>query len=145
MYSIYTTAFILLLTFLFISPVSSRTVTLSNTQLPTDTNGNLLYTGEATVLTYNNTYYVYMNNWGGCPGLDCCKMGNCATCCFNPPTARFNDTCVYTNNHSVVVYQTDDFAVWNYLGIALPLSARKVGIEFRPQVIYSPPLNQFVM
>lgn len=138
--------FVLLLSFLILtSSVSCRTVTLSNTQLPTDTNGDLLLTGEATVLAYNKTYYVYFNNWGGCPGLNCCEMGNCATCCFNPPTARFNDTCVYTNNHSVVVYQTDDFSSWNYLGIALPLSARIVGIEFRPQVIFSPSLNQFVM
>jgi hypothetical protein len=37
----------------------------------------------------------------------------------------------------VVVYSTPDFGTWTYLGVALPLGARKVGIEFRPQVVFN--------
>jgi hypothetical protein len=51
-------------------PADAKSVTLSNTALPTDTDGNLLLTGEATILAANGLYWVYMNNWGGCPGVD---------------------------------------------------------------------------
>jgi hypothetical protein len=89
------------------------------------------------------------NVWGGCPGVDCCESGNCASCCFNPPTPRFPDACVYTNNHTVgklsgslhqhinhrmanaVAYTTPDFVNWTPLGTVL--FGRKTGIEFRPQ------------
>jgi hypothetical protein len=124
---------------------TARSVTLSNTALPRDTAGNPLITGEATILAANATYYVYLNDWGGCPGVDCCPTGACASCCFNPPSKAYPDACVYTNNHSVVAYETPDFETWTYLGVALPLSARLPGIEFRPQVVWSPPLQQYVM
>jgi hypothetical protein len=119
-------------------PAAARTVTLSNTALPVDTSGAQILTGEMTVLPWNGTFFVYSNVWGGCAGIDCCTSGACASCCFNPPTPRYNDTCVYTANHSVVVYETPDFATWTYLGVALPPSARRPGIEFRPQVLARP-------
>jgi hypothetical protein len=43
------------------------------------------------------------------------------------------------------VYSTPDFGTWKYLGVALPLTARKVGIEFRPQVVYNALSKTFVM
>lgn len=124
-----------------------RSAVLSNTALPVDTNGNTLLTGEVSVMAFNGTWYIFSNNWGGCPGLDCCTApaNNCATCCFNPPTPTYNDTCVYTGNHPVVVYSTTDFTSFQYEGVALGLANRLPGIEFRPQVFYSPPLNKFVM
>ena len=45
----------------------ARDVTLSNIALPNDNLGNMLLTGEATVLALAGTYYAYFNNWGGCP------------------------------------------------------------------------------
>jgi hypothetical protein len=126
----------------------ARTVTLSNTQLPVDTRGLPILTGEMSILldpasnASSPSWIVYSNDWGGCPGDDCCTMGNCATCCFNPPSTRFPDACVYTNNHSVVAYRTD-FVTWEYLGVALPMTARLAGIEFRPQVVYKD--GQFIM
>lgn len=123
---------------------SARSVTLSNVQLPNDQFGRPVKTGEASVLPYNGSYYVYMNDWGGCPGIDCCPTsGGCASCCFT--AAPFTDPCVYTNNHSVLVYSTPDFATWRYEGVALPLSARLPGIEFRPQVVYNQKTDTFVM
>jgi hypothetical protein len=122
-----------LLFFAWLARGRAKQVTVSNTALPLDTSGNLLLTGELSALRYNGTYYVYSNNWGGCPGIDCCPTsGGCSSCCFTGPP--FTDPCVYTNNHSVVVYQTDDFSTWNYLGVALSVQARKPGTEFRPQV-----------
>jgi hypothetical protein len=59
-------------------------VTVSNVQLPRDQTGSPLLTGEADVLHWNGTYYYYMNNWGGCPGVDCCSTpSGCASCCFH--------------------------------------------------------------
>lgn len=129
-----------------IASVSASKVVLSNTALPLDTQGNMLLTGELTMMNVSNTWYVYMNNWGGCSGVDCCPSGDgCASCCFNPPSPTYPDPCVYTNNHSVVVYSTTDFQTWTFGGEALPLANRKVGIEFRPQVVYSSVLDMFVM
>eukprot|EP01043_Picozoa_sp_COSAG02_P007906 COSAG02_NODE_244_length_27402_cov_41.050397_24_plen_143_part_00 len=63
--------------------VEAATVKLSNVALPTDQYGQKLITGEADVLKHNDTYYLYFNNWGPCPGVDCCKTAaGCATCCF---------------------------------------------------------------
>ena len=57
---------------LLIAATAAKDVTVSNVALPEDQNGNLLLTGEATVLVKDGTYYFYFNNWGGCPGVDCC-------------------------------------------------------------------------
>ncbi len=68
-----------------LAPLGSEaaTVKLSNVALPTDQNGEKLITGEADVLKHGDTYYLYFNNWGPCPGVDCCKTSaGCATCCF---------------------------------------------------------------
>lgn len=126
---------------------SPKTVRLSNTALPVDTTGAPLLTGEATVLFVDHLslYYLYFNNWGGCPGVDCClpPANNCATCCFT--SAPYSDPCVYTSNHSVVVYSTPDFQSFTYGGVALPPSARLPGVEFRPQVLYNPATLTYVM
>jgi hypothetical protein len=127
--------FSLLLTFAF---ASARTVTLPNTRLPVDTSGDTLITGEASFLhsASDNLWYAYFNNWGGCVGVDCCPSpSGCASCCF--ATGYAPDPCVYTDNHTIVVYSTPDFGTWTYLGVALPASARRAGIEFRPQVVFN--------
>ena len=43
---------------------SATTVTLSNTVLPLDQNGNKIVTGEAGCLEHNGTFYFYFNDWG---------------------------------------------------------------------------------
>ena len=116
-------------------------VTLSNTVLPRDQNGDLLLTGEADVLLYDRSYYFYFNNWGGCAGVNCCNSsGGCASCCFDGP----EDGCVYRTNHTVEVYKTD-LQNWEYLGVALSVQSRHEGIEFRPHVIYNEKSKLFVM
>lgn len=128
--------FIFLSLYLIHMIVSARTVTLSNTRLPLDTSGSPLKTGEASFLFAQGVYWAYLNNWGGCKGVDCCPSpSGCASCCFHDGYAP--DPCVYTNNHSVVVYSTPDFNDWYFQGEALPPSARRTGIEFRPQVVFN--------
>ena len=119
----------------------ARLVTLSNTVLPLDTSGAPLLTGETSILAYNGTYYFYVNNWGGCPAVDCCPSATgCASCCFAP-----SDPCVYTANHSVVLYSTRDFASWTPHGEVLGVGDRRPGIEFRPQVVYCAATGKFLM
>ena len=121
---------------------SARDVTLSNVRLPVDSDGNLMLTGEMSVVRHNSTWYVYVNNWGGCKGIDCCPSAQgCASCCMQSE----GDGCVYTNNHSVVVYATKDLIQWNYLGVALPRSSRINGIVFRPCVVFNEKTHRFVM
>jgi hypothetical protein len=120
----------------------ARAAVLSNTALPLDTDGNLMLTGESSVLAVNGTFYLYANVWGGCPGVDCCSSPTgCASCCFQGPT----DPCVYTDNHTVVAYSTRDFAAWRFEGVMLAPSGRRAGIEFRPQVVYAAQTGLFVM
>ena len=120
--------------------IISRTVQLPNTRLPVDRHGDPLITGEASVLLHDGLYYFYFNNWGACQGVDCCNSTEgCASCCF-----KDNDPCVYTSNHSVVVYQTD-LVHWELLGTALPPSSRVEGVVFRPCVIFNRASSKFVM
>ena len=123
---------------LVVAPAFGKTVTLSNVALPLDTAGSPLRTGEATIVKdpASGSWFLYMNDWGGCAGVDCCATsGGCASCCFTAPP--FSDPCVYTANHSVIAYRTSDFASWQPLGAVLPPSARRAGVEFRPQVMYN--------
>ena len=118
---------------------------LSNVALPRDTSGALLQTGESSVLrAADGTWWLYANVWGGCAGVDCCASPTgCASCCFQGP----GDPCVYTDNHTVVAYSTRDFAAWQPAGAGavLPPAARRAGVEFRPQVVWSPPRREYVM
>jgi hypothetical protein len=128
-------------------PAGSRTVTLSNTQLPVDQFNRSLITGEADILEHptDKSYYVYFNNWGECPGVDCCgSTVGCRDCCY---FERVPPTCVTTSNHSVVVYRTVDFVKWQYLGEALPAAARPAPrkIEYRPHVVFNAKTDLFVL
>ena len=126
----------------------AKTITLSNTRLPRDNLGRELITGEATFLYVHQEglYFAYFNNWGGCRGVDCCLSGGgCAGCCFSPPSQTYPDACVYTNNHTVVAYSTSNFADWTYEGTVMGVADRLLGIEFRPQVVYSQLLQLYLM
>ena len=132
----------LLLLLLLLSSLPSlttpRNVTLSNVHLPLDTSQHPLLTGEISILPQPPLYYVYVNDWGGCAGIDCCgSSAGCASCCFSPPSPQYPDPCVYTANHTVVAYSTADFATFAPLGAVLSPSARRAGIEFRPQPLYN--------
>ena len=119
-----------------------------NQALPLDSKGEQLITGEYDVLRVNKThYYIYMNDWGGCPGIDCCDSdGGCASCCFTNDPENL-DTCVYTTNHSVYVYSTTNFSRFDKLGIALSVHGgnRASGVEFRPHVVYNVLTKLYVM
>ena len=140
---------------LFACPrAGARAATLSNERLPLDSSGQPLITGEASVLAHDGTFFLYTNDWGSCPGVDCCaSSGGCASCCFDDPPQPFTPGCEshingsdpYGSYHIVRAYRTDDFSTWTDLGVALSLSGRPQGIMFRPQVIYSPALGKFVM
>eukprot|EP01048_Picozoa_sp_COSAG05_P005959 COSAG05_NODE_370_length_10716_cov_5.748422_3_plen_371_part_00 len=133
----------------------AATVTLSNVKLPVDQNGEKLITGEADILRHDGAFYMYFNNWGTCPGVDCCKdPKGCATCCFDHPPTPFQKGCEkgarnssdpYGNYHSVQAYRTTNFVKFENLGVALPIAARKPGIEFRPHVIYNNKTKLFLM
>eukprot|EP01084_Bolivina_argentea_P033319 61641_1 len=119
-----------------------KTVTLSNTKLPIDTNGTSLFTGEATILYHENYYYAYFNDWGNCSDVNCCIESNaCASCCFHGKSGD----CVYANGHNIYAYRTQDFSKWENIGIALPASNYIPGTVFRPQVIYNKQMQQFIM
>ena len=132
----------------------ATTKTLSNIMLPRDREGRPLITGEMDVMSHNGSWYFYANDWGSCPGIDCCaSSGGCASCCYDNPPQPYTPGCGDLKNgsdpygyyHQVVVYQTSDFVTWNYLGVALPLSLRKPGELMRMHVIYNAKTQLFVM
>jgi hypothetical protein len=130
-----------------LSASCGRTATVSNEVLPLDQNGRTIITGEASVLAHEGIHYFYFNDWGSCPGVDCCSSpSGCASCCFDrPPAPMLACSNPYLTNHTVRVYMTIDFMGWKDLGVALPLSARQPGIEFRPCVVYNALTKLFVM
>ena len=128
-------------------PLLSCGVTLSNIALPRDQYNRTLLTGETDILKHphDGGYYFYTNNWGACAGVDCCGTHTgCASCCFRAITPP---TCVETDNHSVVVYRTADFNLWEYVGVALPAAARPAPrqIMYRPHVVYNAQSSLFVL
>jgi hypothetical protein len=132
-----------LCTVLFVA--DARSVVLSNVDLPVDQNGEKILTGETSILKAGDTYYYYVNDWGGCASVDCCPSADgCASCCYVPPTPAYPDSCVFTTNHSVYVYKTKDFQTFENMGIVLNTTNRPKGIEFRPHVV-SPVPGKFVM
>ena len=145
----------LLLKFVFLLyAASARIVTLSNVKLPVDQHGEQLITGEADVMFHEDAFYLYFNNWGTCPGVNCCDdPKGCATCCFNNPPHPYIKGCENPTNgsnpygqlHTVQAYKTTDFASFENLGVALALGARLPGIEFRPHVVYNKKTSLFVM
>jgi len=130
-----------------LATAASRTspTVLSNLVLPRDTTGRELVTGEADVLAYNGSYYFYFNNWGDCPGVDCCdnKHGGCESCCMSHAT-----DCTYFDNHTVVAYRSDDLKSFTPLGVVFStgqFSALRGVSMFRPHTIYNPATRMFVM
>ena len=131
--------------FVAVFATASPTV-LSNTDLPTDTRGKAILTGETSILTFQAAHYFYVNDWGGCADVDCCQSpGGCASCCYVPPSAKYPDPCVFAFNHSVHVYRTKDLKTWYHLGVALGPRTRPEGIEFRPHVVFNEATQLFVM
>ncbi len=58
---------------------NETTATLSNVALPRDQNGELIVTGEASAMQHGGYWWFYFNDWGSCPGVDCCSSsGGCA-------------------------------------------------------------------
>ena len=53
-------------------------------------------------MAHNGSYYFYFNNWGSCPGVDCCAdKAGCATCCFNNfPNYTKGKVVGYTHTHT---------------------------------------------
>jgi len=120
---------------------------LSNVALPLDQNGQKLITGEASAMVHGSEYWFYFNDWGSCPGVDCCdSLLGCASCCFeDPPHPMDQCQSSYGYNHTVQAYVTRDFVSWQNMGQALPLSSRFPGVEFRPCVVYNAKTRLFVM
>ena len=71
----------------FVSGSLEATTSLSNVEIPRDTSGRPIVTGETSILRVNDTFYYYVNDWGECAPIDCCpSLGGCASCCYVPPT-----------------------------------------------------------
>lgn len=117
-------------------------VVLSNVELPKDTTGANILTGEASVMQHKGTYYFYFNNWGDCPGVDCCEHG-CWTCCFSG-----HDDCTFFFNHTIVAYKSKDLVSFEPMGVVFApgeFSETNNVTVFRPQVLYNAATDKFVM
>lgn len=134
-------------------PLTAHAVTLSNLRLPRTTTGAEIITGEASVLQHGGFFFFFFNDWGSCPGVDCCaSSGGCASCCFSHPPHPFAPGCSsptngsnpYGNYHVVRAYRTSDFVTWVDLGVALTYQYGHASL-FRPHVVYSRASKRFVM
>ena len=106
-----------------VTHTGARIVSLSNVVLPRDQNGNQLLTGEASAMKFGEYYFFYFNDWGSCPGVDCCKSsGGCASCCFNNPPYPIKscqNPCEflfskYVHPCCMLKYPVNPFFLWRY-------------------------------
>lgn len=75
------------------------------------------------------------------PYIPGCGNGNAT----GDSSSLVNSSNPYGYYHTIQAYSTKDFTTFENLGVALPLSARKYGIEFRPHVVYNAKNKMFVM
>jgi hypothetical protein len=127
-------------------------VTLSNTQLPHDTDGKTLETGELQIFDNHERdgyWYLYESNWGCCRQVNCCTNNparawpdnGCWECC----PEQVGSACTYALNHTVTAYRTRDFKKWHNLGELVRPSDRNPGILFVPRVVFSAVDKRYVM
>ena len=137
----------------YMRDATATTATLSNINLPRDQFGKKIITGEASAMLHEGYWWFYFNNWGICPGVDCCATSaGCASCCFGS-FKNYTSGCADPNNgsdpyglyHTVQVYRTSDLTTWENMGVALRVQDREPGTVFRPCVVYNPATNLFVM
>lgn len=132
-----------------VCPAVVRAVTVSNTALPVDTDGQRLITGEVDIVDGKDGYlYFYMSNWGCCRQTNCCDgsgrpwpQSGCWKCC----PAQKRNACTYAGNHTIVGYRTPDLATWENLGVLIGVDARPAGTVFVPRVIQRPTDGMWVM
>lgn len=112
-------------------------MTLSNTQLPVDSSGVPLITGEATALRVNDSVWLYMNDWGQClcdPKCAAASPPSCAATCATNATDPV---------HRVVAYRTTDLETWEPVGVVY--TPPGTGRLFRPIVVWNARTSLFVM
>ena len=69
----------------------------------------------------------------------------CVYVCFVCVCARACVCVPSLDRAQVVAYRTSDLQTWEFLGTALPLSARGPGEMMRPHVVFNPSTRLFVM
>lgn len=80
---------------------------LSNQRGRLDSDGQPMITGEANNMFHDGAWYLYFNDWGACPGVDCCGSegrgggdpGVCASCCFKKPPHPYITGCKIGRAH----------------------------------------------
>ena len=134
-------------------------VTLSNEAGILASNGRPVIAGEANNLCHEGTWYLYFNNWGTCPGVDCCGTDvpgwgkGCASCCYKTPphpyiagcASPLNGSSPYGIYHQIHAYKTTDWKRFDDLGVVLSVADRQLGTIFRPHVIFNKKNGNFLM
>lgn len=111
-------------------------------------------------LRHGGAYYFFFNNWGDCPGIDCCDTeGGCWSCCMRghgaaaaelmdsavPPPQPPDSDCTDFFNHTIVAYKSTDLVSFEPLGDVFALDPALGIILYRPHVLYNPVLKKFVL
>ena len=107
---------------------------ISNTLPRRDASGALMDLHDGAIHHINGTYYYWGMQYGlcnitksGCDGL------------WYPPH------CGYRTNHNVSLYSSPDLVTWNFVLDALPMESRPLRVYYRPQVVFNPRTNLYVL
>lgn len=96
------------------------------------------------MLKHDGAYYFFFNNWGDCPGVDCCDtQGGCWTCCMDQ-----HHDCTFAYNHSIVGYKSVDLKTFEPLGPVFSpadFNATRSVVVFRPHVLFNELTKRFVL
>jgi hypothetical protein len=113
-----------------------KSVLINNTAPRLDEHGQILDGHDCTIRVLpNGTYVMHTIEYGLCVAP--AKLG-----CDQTP-----DKCGFRNNHNVTVWTSPDLSSgsWHKVGNAFDFTARPAGLIFRPDAIFNPVTQQWVL
>jgi hypothetical protein len=115
---------------------SAKSVSVRNDQPRLDVNGNIMDAHDCTVRVLpNGTYVMHAIEYGLC-------VAPTGQGCDSTP-----DHCGFRDSHNVSVWTSPDMTSgsWTNAGYAFPLAARPASLIFRPDAIFNPNTNLWVL
>lgn len=118
-------------------------VTISNTQPRRNVLGEEMDAHDGNIVQWEagGLYYYYGMGYGNCtettgiiPPFNCPGIYQ-----------KFGRGCGFQENQTINIFTSPDLAAWTYIGEALPVANRPVGIYFRPKVIYNANSKEYVL
>jgi hypothetical protein len=129
-------SFLLLCSVFFAKTITANLITIRNDIPRLDNTGTIMDAHDCTIRVLpNGTYVMHAIEYGLC-------LAPTGQGCDQTP-----DHCGFRSNHNITVWTSNDLTSgsWNYVGYAFPLESRPVSLIFRPDAIFNPHTNLWIL